>query len=77
MSAISDALQHQINDLEAQLKRGEPHECRSCHWHACNPDKCSCGCGQVGKERRLHLERLRYLAECVETGEVPITEGQQ
>ena len=68
---IIDELQKQIDVLEAQLKRGEPHECRNCLWYACHPDKCHCSCGVVGKERKLHLERLRYLVECAESGEVP------
>ena len=72
MSKVIEELRKQIKQLETQLKRGEPHECRECLWHACDPDKCHCACGTVSKERQLHLERLRYLVECAETGEVPI-----
>ena len=70
MSVLADLLRHDIATLEEKLKRGNPHECRFCIWFDCG-DKCSCGCGQIGKERAVILERLRYLAECVETGEVP------
>lgn len=71
MSTLADMLRNQIAALEAQLKRGNPHECRNCMWYACQPDKCHCGCGSVGKERALHLERLRSLADCIDTGEIP------
>lgn len=72
MSKLAEELRKQIDALEEQLKRGTRHGCRNCVFYACGGlGKCGCGCGQVGKERLLHLERLRYLAECADSGEVP------
>lgn len=72
MSTLADMLRNQITALEAQLKRGNPHECRFCMWFDCGKtDSCKCGCNQIGKERALHLEGLRALADCIDTGEIP------
>lgn len=68
-----DLLREEISALEASLLHTPKHECRFCLWFDCG-DKCKCGCGSVSKTKALHLERLRFLVSCAETGEVPIDE---
>lgn len=76
MNSLADLLRSQIANLEAVLSKGERHECRFCLWFDCS-DKCHCGCGQVSKERRLHLDGLKALAECIDNGEVPVEDSDE
>ncbi len=72
MSDIVELLKADIAGLEATLAKGEVHQCRFCLWFDCSKnDACKCGCGAVRGERKLWLERVRYLLECITTGEMP------
>lgn len=69
---LTDLLREQIDAMEASLAKGEPHGCRFCMYFDCGKnDSCKCGCAQVSKEKRLIIERLKYLVECADIGEVP------